>query len=123
MFKIRIILGIISMSFLVVIFEAIRRRKFMEKYALLWIFSGSLFFIFSIFPELLLKIADITGLYYLTVLVIFSFIFILSIVLYLSVSLSKLAENNKELAQEIGLLRLMLERIKSETDNVKNKNT
>ena len=71
MLKIRIILGIISLIFVLIIFEAIRRRKFMEKYALLWIFSGSLFFVFSIFPELLLKIADITGLYYLTVLLIF----------------------------------------------------
>jgi hypothetical protein len=117
MLKIRIISGIISMIFLIIVFEAIRRRKFMEKYALLWIFSGSLVFILSIFPEPLFKIAQITGLYYLTVLLLFSFIFILLIVLYLSISISKLAENNKELAQEMGILRLKLERLKKGIKN------
>jgi len=121
MFKIRVILGIISLLFLLIIFEAIRRRKFMEKYALLWIFSGLLVFILSVFPEPLFKIAEISGLYYLTVLLIFSFTFLLLIVLYLSISLSKLAENNKELAQEIGILKLKLDQLKKELQNDQNK--
>ena len=105
------------MSFLVVIFEAIRRRKFMEKYALLWIFSGLIVFILSIFPEPLFKVAAFSGVYYLTVLLIFSFTFLLLIVFYLSVSLSKLEENNKELTQELGILRLKLEQLKKEIKN------
>ena len=114
MFKIRIILGCVSLVFLLIIFEAIRRRKFLEKYALLWILCGMLVFITSIFPEPLFKIAEITGLYYLTVLLIISFIFILSIILYLSVSISELEEHNKDLAQEIGILKLKMEQQKKE---------
>jgi len=121
MFKIRVILGIISLLFLLIIFEAIRRRKFMEKYALLWILSGILVFILSVFPEPLFKIAQISGIYYLTVLLIFSFTFLLLIVLYLSISLSKLAENNKELAQEIGILKLKLDQLKKELKDEENK--
>jgi len=121
MFKIRVILGSISLIFLLIIFEAIRRRKFMEKYALLWILSGILVFILSVFPEPLFKIAQISGLYYLTVLLIFSFTFLLLIVLYLSISLSKLAENNKELAQEIGILKLKLDQLEKELQNEQNK--
>lgn len=121
MFKIRIIAGIISMFFLIIIFEAIRRRKFLEKYALLWIFSGMLVFILSVYPEPLFKIAQITGLYYLTVLLLFSSIFILLIVLYVSISLSKLEENNKALAQEIGILKFKLEQLKKETKDEQNK--
>lgn len=117
MLKIRIIAGIISLFFLIIVFEAVRRRKFMEKYALLWITSGFLIFILSIFPEPLFKIAQLTGLYYLTVLLLFSFIFVLLIILYLSVSISKLEENNKALAQEIGILKFKYERLKKENSN------
>lgn len=108
MLKIRIIAGIISFLLLVVIVELIRRRKFMEKYALLWVFSGLLVFISCIFPEPLFMIASIMGIYYLTVLLLFAFIFLLSIILYTSISLSKLAEDNRELAQEVGILKLKL---------------
>lgn len=121
MFKLRIIAGIISFLLLVIIFEMIRRRKFMEKYALLWIFSGLLVFILTIFPEPLFKIAEITGIYYLTVLLLFSFIFLLMIILYTSITLSKLTEHNKELAQEIGILKLKLDEFERKI-NEKNKN-
>jgi len=108
MLKIRIIAGIISFLLLVVIVELIRRRKFLEKYALLWIFSGSLVFLCCVFPEPLFKLSKLMGMYYLTVLILFSFIFLLSIILYSSIVLSRLTEDNKELAQEIGILKLKL---------------
>jgi hypothetical protein len=114
MLKIRIIAGVISFLLLVVILELIRRRKFMEKYALLWLFSGSLIFIFCIFPEPLFILARIMGIYYLTVLLLFSFIFLLSIILYTSIALSRLTEDNKELAQEIGILKLRVKSLEKE---------
>ena len=115
MLKIQIIAGIISLSFLVIIFEAIRRRKFLEKYALLWIFSGLIIFIFSLFPNLLFKIGSILGLHHLTVLLTISFIFLLSIVFYLSISISGLSEKNKELTQEIGILKLKLNKLENKS--------
>jgi len=111
MLKMRIITGIISLCFLLVAVEAVRRRKFMEKFALLWIFSGLLVVVFSIFPELLFKLAELTGVYYLTLVLLFSLIFVLLILLYLSIYISKLTENNKELAQEIGILKLMINKL------------
>jgi len=112
MLKMRIIAGIISLSFLLITVEAVRRRKFMEKFALLWIFSGLLVVVFSIFPELLFKLAQITGIYYLTLILLFSFIFVLLILLYSSIYISKLTESNKELVQEIGLLKLEINQLK-----------
>ncbi len=117
MLKVRIIAGIISLVFLIIVFEAMRRRKFMEKYALLWVLSGTLVFIVSVFPKLLFTVSQVTGLYYLTVMLLFSFIFILLIALYLSISISKLAEHNKELAQEVGILKLKIEQMKKESKN------
>jgi hypothetical protein len=90
----------------VIIFELVRRRKFMEKYAILWIFSGSLIFIGCVFPEPIFKISRMMGMHYLTVMLFFSLIFLLSIILCTSIAISKLTEGNKELAQEIGILKL-----------------
>jgi hypothetical protein len=119
MLKMRIITGIISFCFLLVAVEAVRRRKFMEKFALLWIFSGVLVFIFSVYPELLFKLAAMTGIYYLTLVFLFSVIFILLILLYSSIYISKLTESNKELAQEIGILKLKFNRQKDKKDEQK----
>ena len=121
MLKIRVIAGTISFVLLVVIFEAVRRRKFMEKYAMLWIFSGLFVFILAIFPEPLFKIAELTGMYYLTVLLLFSFIFFLLLLLYSSIALSKIAENNKKLAQEIGILKLKIRELEKKSPNDQNK--
>ena len=111
MLKMRIITGIISLCFLLVAVEAVRRRKFMEKFALLWIFSGVLVFVLSVYPELLFKLARLTGIFYLSLILLFSLIFILLILLYSSIYISKLTENNKELAQEIGILKLKINQL------------
>jgi len=123
MLRIRIIIGLISLFFLVIIFEAIRRRKIMEKYALLWIISGLVMLIFSLFPEILFRFSHFLGLYYLTVLLLVCFIFLLLILFYLSIAISQLTEKNKELAQEIGLLKAKLDRLKKETKEEENEAT
>jgi len=114
MLKMRIITGIISFSFLLIAIEAVRRRKFKEKFALLWIVSGVSVFIFSVFPELLFKLAALTGVYYLTLILLFSTIFVLLILLYSSIYISKLTENSKELAQEIGILKLKIKELEKD---------
>ncbi|MCM8799840.1 MAG: DUF2304 domain-containing protein [Candidatus Omnitrophica bacterium] len=121
MLKIRIIIGLISLFLLIVIFEAIRRRKFMEKYALLWISAGLVIFILSLFPHILFKLSEILGLYYLTTLLLICFIFLLLILLYLSISISSLAEKNKELAQWVGILKEELDRFKKQFKDEKDK--
>jgi len=120
MLEVQIITGVISVFFLATVFEAIRRKKLMEKYAVLWIFSCLIMLVFSIFPQLLFKISEILGVFYLTVLVLFSVLFLLSIILHFSISLSQLSENNKKLAQEIGLMKLKLEKNKDEPKNKQN---
>jgi len=118
MLRVQIIAGIISFTLLLTILELIRRRKFLEKYALLWIFNALVIFIFSLYPKLLFKIAEILGLYYLTCLFIIVFLFLLCIMLYFSTSLSKLVEQNKRLAQDLAILEFKLkEQKKSSNDS------
>ena len=104
MLKIQIITGVVSILLLVIVFELIRRRRLKEEYALLWLLSGLVILIFSIFPKLLNIISRAIGLYYLTALFVISFLFLLLIVLYFSTVLSGLSERNKELTQELSIL-------------------
>ena len=104
MLKIQIITGIISVSILIIVFELIRRGKLKEEYSLLWLLSGVVILVFSIFPNLLNILSRLLGLYYLTTLFVVSFLFLLLIVLHFSTVISRLSEKNKNLAQELSIL-------------------
>ncbi len=104
MLRIQIIIGTISISILVIVFELIRRSRLKEEYSLLWLLSGTVILAFSIFPGLLDIISRALGVYYLTALFIISFLFLLFIVLYFSTVISQLSEKNKDLAQELSIL-------------------
>ena len=104
MLRIQIIAGIISISILIIVFELIRRGKLKEEYSLLWLLSGVVILVFSIFPNLLNILSRSLGMYYLTALFVVSFLFLLFIVLHFSTVISRLSEKNKNLAQELSIL-------------------
>jgi len=104
MLKMQIIIGAVSILLLVIVFELIRRGRLKEEYSLLWLLSGVVILTFSIFPNLLLIISQALGMFYLTVLLVISFLFLLLIVLHFSTVLSRLSERNKELTQELSIL-------------------
>jgi membrane protein implicated in regulation of membrane protease activity len=83
----------------------VRRKYLRERYALIWIVTGSLFLLLSIRVQFLYGISSFLGF---TVpsntLFFFGILFLLSIVLGLSVITSRLTEKNKILTQEVVLL-------------------
>jgi hypothetical protein len=104
MFKIQIITGSLSILILTIVFELIRRGKLKEEYSLLWLLSGVIILLFSIFPGLLDIISHAMGMYYLTTLFVISFLFLLMIVLHFSTVISELSKKNKELAQHLSIV-------------------
>lgn len=88
------------------IFELIRKRKLLERYSLLWFGSALVMVILSIWRGLLDKAAALMGVYYAP-----SALFIVAlgcgVVLFVhfTIVISGLSEQNKVLAQEVGLLR------------------
>ena len=105
-----VILGI-SIFFLLLVLELIRRRKLFEKYALFWIVFITVMIIFSFFPNLLFLLAKFLFLHHLTVFFLISFVFLVLVVLYFSVQHSRLSEKNKELTQEVGILGLKVKQL------------
>jgi hypothetical protein len=106
--KIQIIVGILSVVFLLITFELIRKQKLREEYSILWIFTGGAILIFSISPVFFLSqiFVKITGIYYLSSVVLIAFLFLLVIVFHFSVVISQLTDRNKDLAQRHALLEL-----------------
>jgi len=98
------ILGSIIM--LLIILELVRRKYLRERYALIWIVTGSLFLFLAVREEILDRISRILGFSLpVNALFFFGILFLILIVLGLSVVASRLAEKNKVLTQEIVLLK------------------
>jgi hypothetical protein len=95
-------------------FELIRKKRLREEYAILWLFTGIAVLVFSLCPEFLLSqfFVRITGIFYLSAVVLIAFFFLLLIVFHFSVVISKLTGQNKDLAQRYGLLELEISELK-----------
>jgi hypothetical protein len=96
------------MILLLITFELIRKKRLREEYAILWLFTGIAVLIFSLWPEFFLSqfFAKISGIFYLSAVVLICFFFLLLIVFHFSVIISKLTGQNKDLAQRYALLEM-----------------
>jgi hypothetical protein len=110
----QIVVGTLSFILLLITLELIRKERLREEYSILWLFTGVAVLIFSLWPNFILSkfISGITGLHYLSGVVIISFIFLLLIVFHFSIVISKLTNRNKELAQKHALLELEFRQFK-----------
>jgi hypothetical protein len=87
------------------ILELVRRRRLLERYALLWLFSAGALLALAAWKGLLEKVADAIGIFYPpSALFVVAFAFILVLLLHFSVAVSRLAEQSKVLAQRMALL-------------------
>lgn len=92
----------------------VRNRRIKEEYSLLWLFFGLIFIVFSSWRAGLDYIAGIVGIAYppaaMFLLFMLAFFFIL---IEFSTIISRLSDRNKNLTQEIGLLKMELKELKN----------
>jgi hypothetical protein len=99
-----------ALVLLFVIFELIRRRRLQERYALLWILTGTVILVFSLWRSLLGTVSDAVGIAYPpSALFVLAAFFILLMLLHYSTVISKLSDQNRILAQRLALLEHELE--------------
>lgn len=97
---------------MLVVVELIRRGRLKERYSLLWLFAGGILILLSSSRHVLEYIARLFGIFYPpSFLFLLAFLFLLLITLHFSVVISGVTEKNKQLAQEIALLRQELREI------------
>ncbi len=95
------------------IFELIRKRKLQEKYSILWFFSAIVLILLSIWRDLLERTAHFLGVYYApsALFIIAAFCGML-LALHFTIVISQLSEQNRILAQELGILRSEFDALK-----------
>jgi hypothetical protein len=110
-FRVAVVASIAVLFFLVVIFELIRRRRLQERYALMWLLTGAVLLLFSVWRDALRLLAETVGIAYppSALFVIASF-FILVVLLHYSTVISELSERNVTLAQRVAILEERLRR-------------
>jgi len=99
-----------TLALFVLVFELVRRRRLMERYALLWLFSTVVLLGLAVWKDLLEQVASAIGIFYApSALFVVAFGFILVILLHFSLVISRLADQTKVLAQRVGLLQQRLD--------------
>ncbi|MCE2488944.1 MAG: DUF2304 domain-containing protein [Anaerolineae bacterium] len=99
-----------SLGALLLVLELVRRRHLREEYALLWLATGVVLLLLSLSRPLLDFLAGLTGIFYPpSALFLVALLFVLTILLHFSVILTRLTQQNRELAQQLALLRHDLE--------------
>lgn len=107
MYNYQIVAIIVNFLIIIILIDLIRRRKLKENYALIWFLIFIFFLIFSFKIDFIIKIGSFLGIAYTPSAIFLILIAALYLfLLYLSVIVSELKEENKNLIQEIGLLKL-----------------
>src|SRR6266536_739530 len=108
--KVSIAAAIACVLLLLVVFELIRSRRLRERYALLWLLTGLVLLVLSLWRGGLNTIAGWVGIetYPPAVLFAVASFFILAVLLHYSTVISKLTDQSVVLAQRVALLEAAL---------------
>lgn len=103
--KIQIVSIVASFLLLLVVLELVRRRRLLERYAILWLFSAAVLLALAVWKGLLSTLAEAIGIFYPpNALFLVAFGFVLVLLLHFSLAVSRLSDQTKLLAQRIALL-------------------
>ena len=110
-------IGVIAIAVLVVlvVVELIRRRRLMERYALLWLAAAAMLFVLALWQGLLTTLSADVGIRSPpNALFAVGFAFVVVLLLSVSLVISRLSEQNKQLAQRVALLADRLRQLEQE---------
>ncbi len=103
--KLQIVAIIASSGLVLIVFELLRPRRLIERYALLWLLSSIVLLGLSVWTGLLKVISDAVGIVYPpNALFMIAFAFVLVLLLHFSIAISRLSGETKVLAQKVARL-------------------
>jgi hypothetical protein len=107
----RVVAIIATLGLLVIVFDLVRRRRLLERYALVWMAVTVLLLALSAWAGLLDAVAEAIGISYPpSALFAAAFGFVIVLLLHFSVAVSRLTDQSKLLAQRVALLEQRLAR-------------
>ena len=99
------------------VIELIRRRKIKEEYSLLWLFLGFSFLAMSLSQSLINKLASMIGIAYSpAALLLFLILGCFAILIHYSAVITKITTKNKDLVQELSILKYEFEVFKNKIE-------
>ena len=117
--RLQILAIIVTAGLFVLVFELVRQRRLLERYALLWLFSSAVLLGLSIWRGALEELASAVGIFYApSALFAVAFGFVLVLLLHFSLVISRLAEQSKVLAQRVGLLQYEVDQLRAQLGEV-----
>jgi hypothetical protein len=109
--RIQIVAIAAAAGLIFVLLELVRRRRLLERYALLWLFSALVLLALAVWRDLLEEVASVLGVAYPpNALFLIAFGFVLVLLLHFSLAVSRLSDQTKVLAQRLALLEERLDR-------------
>jgi len=103
--RIQVVAIFAALALLVLVLELVRRRRLMERYALLWLFSSTVILGLAVWQEALDKIARLMGIASAPNALFFVAVgFILVLLLHFSAAMSRLTDQSKVIAQRHAIL-------------------
>lgn len=103
---------------LVLVLELVRQRRLSENHSLLWLATAGVLMLMALLRPVLDQVALLLGVitYPPAALFMIAIIFVLFLLLQVSVALTRLTRENKQIAQELALLRQEMRRLHPEQD-------
>ena len=113
--RIAILIGIVVYFFILIML--LRQKRLNLKYTLLWLFSGLLMLILSVFPQLLSGITSLLGIQ-LQSNALFAILFFCGMIILMSLTsiISKQNESIKQLVQYTALLEKRVREVEEKSD-------
>jgi hypothetical protein len=100
----------VTLGLLILVFELVRRKRLSERYAILWLVAAATLFVLAVWKGLLTSLSHDVGISYPpSALFAVAIGLIAMILLHFSLAVSRLSDQNKILAQRLGLLAQRLE--------------
>jgi hypothetical protein len=105
----------VTFGLLALVFELVRRKRLSERYAILWLLAAVTLFVLAAWKGLLTSLSDDVGISYPpSALFAVAIGLIAMILLHFSLAVSRLSDQNKVLAQRLGLLQQRIEEVEAE---------
>ena len=103
--RIQLVAIVVSAGLLVLVLDLVRRRSFLERYAILWLLSGLVLLALAVWKGLLEQVSKLVGIAYPpNALFLIAFGFVMILLLHFSVAVSKLSNQTRVLAQHLASL-------------------
>ena len=97
---------IFSVVFILFIINLVRKNKLDEKYSILWLIFGTIILVVSIFPQIIIKVAEWFNVYYPpALLLLFAILVLGTYIVHITITITKQNKIIVKLTQELAILK------------------